>query len=65
MMMGELTPVWCDRVPNAKEGRDDPTLDVYGMSGIPEKFLHLHGGGTFMAVMLESRWGVQLLTQLS
>lgn len=30
------------RVPNAKEGRDDPKLDVYGMSGIPAEFADLH-----------------------
>eukprot|EP00906_Rhabdomonas_costata_P017025 RCo024498 len=27
------------KVPNAKEGRDDIELDVYGMDGIPEEFL--------------------------
>lgn len=27
------------RVPHAKEGRDDPSIEVFGMGGIPRKFI--------------------------
>ena len=39
------------RVPNAKEGRDDPKLDVYGMSGIPAEFADLHNDSAFAAAV--------------
>lgn len=39
-----LRMYFCDRVPNAKAGRESTDIEIYGMQGIPADVLAAHYG---------------------